>query len=86
MPIDYIKIDKAFVQALDQGHNLSMVKAMLAMAQAINVAVIAEGIESAAQQTLLANLGCEFGQGYFYASPQGLFAIERQLTNAQGAK
>lgn len=79
LPIDYIKIDKAFVQALDKGHNLSLVKAMLAMAQAIDVSVIAEGIESAEQQALLAQLGCEFGQGYFYAKPTSLNDIGRQL-------
>ena len=84
LPIDYIKIDKAFVQALDKGHNLSLVKAMLAMAQAIDVAVIAEGIETAEQQLLLTELGCEFGQGYFYAKPTGLSDIEQQLiANAQ---
>lgn len=79
LPIDYIKIDKAFVQALDKGHNLSLVKAMLAMALAIDVSVIAEGIESAEQQALLAQLGCEFGQGYFYAKPTSLDDIGRQL-------
>ncbi|MDP2715310.1 EAL domain-containing protein [Rheinheimera sp.] len=80
LPIDFIKIDRAFVQALDKGHNLSLVKAMLAMAQAIEVAVIAEGIETAEQQALLAELGCEFGQGYFYAKPAGFSHIEQQLT------
>ena len=80
LPIDYIKIDKAFVQALDKGHNLSLVKAMLAMAQAIGVAVIAEGIETAKQQDLLAELGCEFGQGYLYARPTSFSDIEQQLS------
>ncbi|NRQ42711.1 EAL domain-containing protein [Rheinheimera sp. YQF-2] len=85
LPIDYIKIDKAFVQALDKGHNLSLVKAMLAMAQAIDVSVIAEGIESAEQQALLAQLGCEFGQGYFYAEPASLSETEQQLLDVHNA-
>lgn len=80
LPIDFIKIDKTFVQALENGNNLSLVKAMLAMAKAIGVAVIAEGIETTKQQDLLAELGCEFGQGYFYAVPQSLSAIEQQLS------
>lgn len=79
LPIDYIKIDRAFVQALDKDNNLNLVKAMLAMAQAIGVAVIAEGIETAEQQALLLQLGCEFGQGYFYAIPTNLTDIEQQL-------
>lgn len=80
LPIDYIKIDKIFVQQLDKGHNLSLVKAMLAMAQAIKVVAIAEGIETAEQQMLLTELGCEFGQGYFYAKPTSFSDIEQQLT------
>lgn len=79
LPIDFIKIDRAFVQALDKDNNLNLVKAMLAMAQAIGVLVIAEGIETAEQQALLVQLGCEFGQGYFYAKPTSLNDIERQL-------
>ncbi|KUM54683.1 sensor domain-containing protein [Rheinheimera sp. EpRS3] len=82
LPIDYIKIDKTFVQALENGHNLSLVKAMLAMAQAIGVAVIAEGIETAKQQEVLAELGCEFGQGYLYARPTSFSDIEQQLSAA----
>ncbi|PKM20863.1 MAG: hypothetical protein CVV11_05100 [Gammaproteobacteria bacterium HGW-Gammaproteobacteria-15] len=80
LPIDFIKIDKTFVQALENDNNLSLVKAMLAMAQAIGVAVIAEGIETAKQQDLLAELGCEFGQGYLYARPTSFSDIEQQLT------
>tara|TARA_R110002126_G_scaffold75469_27_gene188436 strand:+ start:787 stop:3222 length:2436 start_codon:yes stop_codon:yes gene_type:complete len=79
LPIDYIKIDKTFVQALDNAQNMSLVKAMLAMAKAISVQVIAEGIETPAQQQLLASLGCDFGQGYLYAKPTALAEIEQQL-------
>lgn len=79
LPIDFIKIDKTFVQALESDHNLSLVKAMLAMAKAITVPVIAEGIETEAQQQLLASLGCEFGQGFLYAKPTALAEIEQQL-------
>ncbi|SNY60422.1 PAS domain S-box-containing protein/diguanylate cyclase (GGDEF) domain-containing protein [Arsukibacterium tuosuense] len=82
LPIDFIKIDKTFVQALDNGHNLSLVKAMLAMASAIEVEVIAEGIETPSQQQLLATLGCQFGQGYLYAKPTALADIEQQLIAA----
>ena len=82
LPIDYIKIDRVFVQELDKGNNLSLVKAMLAMARAIGVAVIAEGIETAEQQTQLSELGCEFGQGYYYAKPASLSDIEQRLRQA----
>lgn len=86
LPIDYIKIDRIFVQQLDKENNLGLVKAMLAMAQAIGVAVIAEGIETAEQQSMLLALGCEFGQGYFYAKPTGLPDIEQQLRQAKAQR
>ncbi|GAB59318.1 sensor domain-containing protein [Rheinheimera nanhaiensis] len=86
LPIDYIKIDRIFVQQLDKENNLGLVKAMLAMAQAIGVAVIAEGIETAEQQNMLLALGCEFGQGYFYAKPTGLPDIEQQLRQAKAQR
>ncbi|WP_333606672.1 putative bifunctional diguanylate cyclase/phosphodiesterase [Arsukibacterium sp.] len=79
LPIDYIKIDRVFVQALDNENNLSLVKAMLAMAQAISVEVIAEGIETEAQQTQLAALGCQFGQGYLYAKPASFKDVEQHF-------
>ena len=79
LPIDFIKIDRAFIHALDHGKNLSLVKAMLAMAKAIGVAVVAEGIETAEQQALLQHLGCELGQGYLFAKPTSFADIEQQL-------
>lgn len=79
LPIDFIKIDRAFIQNLEQGKNLGLVKAMLAMAQALEVAVIAEGIETQQQHELLTELGCEFGQGYFFARPAYLADIEQRL-------
>lgn len=80
LPIDFIKIDRAFIQALEQGKNLGLVKAMLAMAQALEVEVIAEGIETLHQHELLAELGCEFGQGYFFARPTSFTDVEQELS------
>ncbi|WP_213999236.1 EAL domain-containing protein [Arsukibacterium sp.] len=82
LPIDFIKIDKTFVQSLDNNQNLSLVKAMLAMAKAIDVEVIAEGIETPAQQQQLVLLGCAFGQGYLFARPATFEDIEQQLNQA----
>ncbi|HEX5792132.1 MAG TPA: EAL domain-containing protein [Rheinheimera sp.] len=84
LPIDFIKIDRAFVQALQQGKNLGLVKAMLAMAQAIDVGVIAEGIETQQQHDQLVELGCEFGQGYFYAKPASFNDIAQRLSAPGG--
>jgi diguanylate cyclase (GGDEF)-like protein len=71
LPLRMLKIDRSFVQALDGGTNAatSVVAAILAMARALNIQVVAEGIETQAQRTALLRMGCEFGQGYLFGRP-----------------
>jgi EAL domain-containing protein (putative c-di-GMP-specific phosphodiesterase class I) len=76
--IDFIKIDQSFVRDLQpQSTNFALCKAMVAMAHALGLQVVAEGVETAAQRDLLLETGCDFAQGYFYArpmAPEGLHA------------
>ncbi len=69
-PIDILKIDRSFIRdiILDQD-DTTIVKTILAMAQALNLRVIAEGVETKEQYDLLAELGCAEGQGYLFARP-----------------
>ncbi|TAH10278.1 MAG: EAL domain-containing protein [Curvibacter sp.] len=68
--IDFIKIDQSFVRDLQpQSTNFALCKAMVAMAHALGLQVVAEGVETAAQRDLLLETGCDFAQGYFYARP-----------------
>lgn len=70
LPIDRLKIDRAFVSELSQevssGHIASMV---IELGRNLNLTVIAEGIEEAVQAEALLRLGCHEGQGYLYAKP-----------------
>ncbi len=70
LPIDRLKIDRAFVDELTQdvsgGHIAAMV---IELGRNLNLTVIAEGIEETAQAAQLKNLGCHEGQGYLYAKP-----------------
>ncbi|MFC6487270.1 EAL domain-containing protein [Nitratireductor sp. GCM10026969] len=69
-PVDRLKIDRSFVQALsenDQGR--AIVGAMLDMAHALELQVIAEGVETAEQCKLLRSLGCREMQGYLFSRP-----------------
>ena len=69
-PIDSLKIDRSFVQGLDGSDTDStIVAAIINMSRGLRVKVIAEGIETAAQSARLCQLGCELGQGYYYALP-----------------
>ncbi|WP_027485245.1 EAL domain-containing protein [Rhodanobacter sp. OR87] len=72
LPLRILKIDRAFVQELDKGANTSsttVVAAILALARALNIQVIAEGIETPAQRDALMAMGCEMGQGYLLGRP-----------------
>jgi len=72
LPLRMLKIDKAFVQELDKAGNTNsttVVAAILALAHALNIQVIAEGIETRAQRDALMAMGCEMGQGYLLGHP-----------------
>lgn len=68
--VDVLKIDKSFVQEMliDKG-DMEIVKAVISLAQSMNLQLIAEGIELEAQKDKLQELGCEMGQGYFFSKP-----------------
>jgi diguanylate cyclase (GGDEF)-like protein/PAS domain S-box-containing protein len=76
LPIDTLKIDKTFIDALATNeHDSSIVEAILALARARGLEVIAEGIENAAVARRLEELGCLYGQGFLYARPAPLDAL-----------
>lgn len=71
LPIDVLKVDRSFVMRLCHAENdISLVRAILAMADALNLEVVAEGIENEEQRVILSQLGCKHGQGYGFAMPQ----------------
>ena len=66
---DVLKIDKSFVDDIDQFTNQRIVTAVLDLARQLGVRTIAEGIETELQAGLLEELGCRLGQGYLYSRP-----------------
>jgi diguanylate cyclase (GGDEF)-like protein len=74
--IDCIKIDRSFIAGLcDRDEDRALVTAMIAMAKALGLRVVAEGIEDHAQLEALRGLGCDFGQGYLFARPMDADAL-----------
>jgi len=70
LPIDTLKIDRAFVSALDKGpENLAIVRAIQQLGQVLQRRVVAEGIETAEQLASLRKMGVDAGQGYLLARP-----------------
>jgi EAL domain-containing protein (putative c-di-GMP-specific phosphodiesterase class I) len=69
-PIDILKIDKAFVDVIDQGGDGPVLaSAIVALGETLRMNTVAEGIETEAQRGHLLTLGCELGQGYLFAPP-----------------
>ncbi|MEG4844817.1 EAL domain-containing protein [Microcoleus sp. F10-C6] len=71
-PTDTLKVDKSFVGRMEiesEGENVAIVRTIVALAHALGMDVIAEGVETAAQLARLRSIGCEYGQGYFFAKP-----------------
>ena len=70
LPIHKLKIDKSFVDGLPENlEDGAICNAIIAMTQALNIEVIAEGIEKEPQQNFLLQKGCLFAQGYFFYKP-----------------
>jgi diguanylate cyclase (GGDEF)-like protein len=68
-PIDVLKIDRSFVAGVGDKKKLSIVSAILALAESLGLDTVAEGIETEPQRSLLRELGCSKGQGYLIAKP-----------------
>jgi len=70
LPFDKIKIDRSFVASIDKSRqSAAIVRAVTTMAQALDVPVVAEGIEDAATHEALLQMGCASGQGWYFGKP-----------------
>lgn len=79
-PFHKLKIDRSFIQDLTAAsENVAVVKAIIDLAKALHLKVIAEGVETQEQLTILRNLGCEGIQGYYFSPPLGVSEIEEFL-------
>jgi diguanylate cyclase (GGDEF)-like protein/PAS domain S-box-containing protein len=69
-PVDYLKIDRSFVVDLESGEGpQAVVRAAIAMAHSLGMAIIAEGVETRQQAEFLRGAGAEVVQGYLYGKP-----------------
>ena len=70
LPFDTLKIDRSFVYSVgESGENSEILQTIISLAKNLKKKVIAEGIETETQLSLLQNLGCDYGQGYLLAKP-----------------
>ena len=79
-PIDILKIDRAFVAAIESDDDKSsLVRAIVSLAKTLQLQAVAEGIETRAQTEILTGLGCDLAQGYYLAHPMDPEALENIL-------
>ncbi|MFL5821878.1 MAG: putative bifunctional diguanylate cyclase/phosphodiesterase [Solirubrobacteraceae bacterium] len=84
-PIDMLKIAKPFLDKIPHDDQESaLVRGILELARSINLRVVAEGVERREQWDLLAELGCEFVQGYLIARPQGPERMSKLMERLNG--
>jgi diguanylate cyclase (GGDEF)-like protein len=75
-PLDGVKVDRSFIDGLtDDSGDAAIIRAIIDMCRALQLSTVAEGVESEAQLSLLADLGCEFAQGYLLCHPMGAAEI-----------
>jgi len=80
-PIDEIKIDRSFVEGVeDSRHDVAVVQAILSLADGLEMDVVAEGIETAEQRRRLTELGCRLGQGFLFAAPRAAADVALEVS------
>ena len=80
LPIDVLKIDQSFVRDLEHDEGArSIAQAIIVLAHALRKSVVAEGVETLAQATLLRAWGCDEAQGYYFSRPVPAAALEEMM-------
>jgi EAL domain-containing protein (putative c-di-GMP-specific phosphodiesterase class I) len=86
LPVDILKIDRSFTRDVDSSPRAAaLVEAILVMGAALDLRVVAEGIERPSQAALLRQVGCEVGQGFLFGRPAGLDEVTRMLRDGREA-
>jgi diguanylate cyclase (GGDEF)-like protein/PAS domain S-box-containing protein len=70
MPVDVLKVDRSFVASMTESEkHQAIVQTIITLAESLKLQVVAEGIETAEQLTMLRHMSCAMGQGFFFAQP-----------------
>jgi EAL domain-containing protein (putative c-di-GMP-specific phosphodiesterase class I) len=84
-PLDVLKVDQSFVSRMgENGINAEIVRTIVALAHNLGLKVVAEGVETAEDVERLSALGCEYGQGYYFAKPLSAEAATQLLSTTSG--
>jgi predicted signal transduction protein with EAL and GGDEF domain len=84
-PLDTLKIDRSFVSEMeDTSESRAIVQMILSLGRSLGMEMVAEGVETAEQVSLLRSLGCEYAQGYFFSKPTDQEGMAEVLLKSRG--
>lgn len=78
-PVDTLKIDRSFILNMNKESGVAMVSAIIALAHALNLDVVAEGVEEQYELDILKQKQCEYVQGYYFSKPLNVEDITKKL-------
>jgi len=82
LDVDTLKIDQAFVKQMQEDPKArKLVRGIVNLAKALGFSIVAEGIETQDDQTILQEMSVEYGQGYYIGKPQTAEEVLEQLKN-----
>src|SRR5512142_3194112 len=86
-PVSALKIDRSFISKLTgKGDNQEIITHIVSLAKSLNFDVIAEGVEMEHQLNNVQNLECGYGQGFLFARPMALGAVDAWMREQKGQK
>ena len=82
LPLDQLKIDQSFVRdLLTDPNDATIARTIVGLGHSLNLKIIAEGVETAEQRDLLAEMGCDAYQGYYFARPVAVQELQYVADN-----
>lgn len=83
LPVNHLKIDRSFISSmLDDDSDIAMVAAIISLAHALNMKVVAEGVEKQEEIEILKKYACEYVQGYYFSLPIEVELFENKIKEA----
>jgi len=85
LPIDTLKVDQSFVSHIQNtpDGNRNIVEAIISLAHRLDMIVVAEGVETLEQLTILLSMECQFGQGYLFSKPIAKEGVDALINKMQ---
>ncbi len=84
LKIDELKLDRAFLMEISRENNSrqrAVMEMVMALTRRLQIATVAEGVETEENEALIRELGCDMGQGYYYSRPISAEDFDRRFMN-----